>query len=364
MTAALWSLAGVGVHAIHTILESQLPLEKMLEVPPAAWLGKVRVRPAVRQRLFKSPAMARVAERLEGDCRRLGQIQVFPGDSAWPSRLPANFAPMLFLKGRGDAKRALGKVAIVGTRHPEPGATDWIRRWSCAIAEAGVAVVSGGAMGVDQAAHEGALQGSGDTWAFLGCAIELRSASQRALWSRILDSGGSLFSQFPPGVSARPAHFVRRNPLIAGACDVVLVARAPRKSGALYTAQAAVALGRVLFSVPGEPWNPAAEGCNNLLKQKALPCLSPQDILETLNVPQSAAAKDVPSPKDPLARALIARLGKHSTDVDRLAIELECDPATVRARLADLEIDGLVEPTGTGDWRRVGTPAAAERSAR
>ena len=140
---------------------------------------------------------------------------------------------------------------MVGTRHPEQGYLHRARAFAAAVAGAGAGVVSGAAAGVDRSCHLGALDVGGETWAFLGSALDEVDPAQARLVPLILDGGGAVYSELPPGIRASTHTFPRRNRLISGASDAVLVLRAGRHSGAMHTVAAARAQGRPILACPG-----------------------------------------------------------------------------------------------------------------
>ena len=355
-TAALWSLNGIGPKTMAKLEGSFGPLAKLLEVPVSSWRGAAWLTAQGRASLATVGRLADVADTLERTLRRLGHRAVFPGDAQWPERLTADLSPVLFLMGPG-AGAPRRRVAVVGTRHPDPGVRDRVRRLAAEVVGCGLVVVSGAAEGIDQAAHSGALSAGGETWAFLGCAIDQMDDAQKVLLVPFRDRGGSFFSQFPPGTRSDRSTFRRRNPLISGSSDVVLVARAPIRSGALITADAAWAQGRPLLAIPGDPWNPVAAGTNELLRsRRARVCLSAQDLV-------AAAGLDgvlSPSPAEPLPREPVSELAqvvlevltRHPADLDQLVEKCRLDSGRVSACLVELQLAGYVVQKAGGRFEK------------
>jgi DNA protecting protein DprA len=354
--AALSSIQGIGPVTIRSLEQVHGPLDVLLSAPISRWAGTVRLTSQAEESLVGVKTLAHVADRLEERARALDQQIIFHSDAAWPGGLK-DWAPrVLFLRGPGAHAAPRRRVAIVGTRHPEPGVCDRVRQWAKELAQQGVGVISGAAEGVDQAAHMGALDGGGETWAFVGSAIDQLDAPQRALVPVFDQAKASIFSQYPPGTRADKSSFTRRNPLIAGAAEVVLVARAPERSGALQTAQAAIELGRPLLVAPSDPWNLGALGGNELLRQGALPCLSSADLVRALGL--STAISRVPPQGDAstLSRAaanVLGALARHASDVDALAVGCGMGADEVSAALSELEIEGFVMQKGAGHWERI-----------
>jgi DNA processing protein len=354
---ALSSVQGVGPVTIAALERVHGSVEVLLDVPVKQWVGTVSLTAQARESLAKVERLAAVADWLTRRLRVLGQRIVFRGDPAWPPNLGAWAPRVLFMVGPGAAAPPRRRVAIVGTRHPESGAAERVRGLARELAQQGVGVVSGAAEGIDQAGHFGALDRAGETWAFLGCAIDQLDAPQRHLVRPFRDGGGTFFSQFPPGARADRSTFTRRNPLIAGASDVVLVARAPKRSGALQTAVAARALKRPLLAIPGDPWNRAAEGTNRLLQEGARVCLSSNDVVEALGLTGAVARVIVqPGPQSELsaaARTVLAVLSRHASDVDELCVKTGLPAGDISAALSELEIEGCAVQKGGGQWEHM-----------
>ena len=242
-------------------------------------------------------------------------------------------------------------VGIVGTRHPETGALEEIGRLGRELALAGVGVVSGAAEGVDLAAQQGALDGNGVVWAILGMAIDKLPRRLFGFADRVLAQGGNLFSQFPPGTRATRSTFVLRNPVISAVASLVLVARAPERSGALYTARAAIQQRRPLYAVPGDPWNPAAAGSNELLATGAKVCRGADDLLKALGIVRKApAAQQLSMQFSGLAARIVEALRQRSYEFDELCAFLRADAVGVRSTLIDLELRGVVRQRGGGTY--------------
>jgi len=251
---------------------------------------------------------------------------------------------------------------VVGGRRASPLRRAAARALGAGLAAAGWSVVSGGAVGVDAAAHGGALDGGGRTVVVLGCGLDVAYPRANAgLFARALAAGGSVVSEHPPGVPPRPAHFLPRNRLIAALAAAVVVVEAAEDSGSLSTAKAAGGRGggRVLV-VPGAPWDVGAAGCNALIRDGATLVRGLADILEELG----ATAAPVPGPSaaaaEPAGAPASARTGIRARKVlsalvdggvlgaPRLAAMTGLEPAALAAALLELELAGLVRRTAAG----------------
>jgi DNA processing protein len=237
---------------------------------------------------------------------------------------------------------------MVGSRHPDPGFLPWARRFAAEVAGAGVGVVSGAAEGVDRAAHWGAMDAGEQTWAFLGSALDELDPAQASLAPHLVERGGLLYSELPPGVRASPVTFPRRNRLISGASDVVLVLRAGDGSGSLYTAHAALQQGRPLLALPGEIDNPAARGTNGLIRTGAARlCLGAGDVWRALGMAVQSKGRP-PEETGGLAqlseeaRAAYALLASSPQGFEAVLARAQMDSAALTSALCELELRGLV----------------------
>jgi DNA processing protein len=240
-----------------------------------------------------SAELAAALGRLEADLpRRLrsardkGAQLLLPGDAGVDALLaPLPYPVALWV--RGTLPTVGPRVAIVGSRQASSRGRARTRAWAKALTEAGVAVLSGLARGIDAAAHLGALEantGTGATWGILGSGLDHPYPPEhRPLMDRMVAAGGGVLTPFPPEAPPRKWHFPRRNWLLAAWTDGVLVTEARLKSGSLVTARLALDLGKDLWVCPGSPEDPSAEGPNFLLREGAARiCLSPADLLEDL----------------------------------------------------------------------------------
>lgn len=218
------------------------------------------------------------AEQTEKD----GGWLLTPDSPEYPESLHTLYSPPLVLYGKGTlpAWDRFPVIGIVGTRECTAYGEKAAGGIAAGLAAAGCPVVSGGARGVDRAAHIGALYGGGVTVAVQACGLNVEYPSvNRRLRQNILESGGALISEYPPGTVTSPAFFRVRNRIISGLSWGVCVIEAPKRSGALITAHTARDQGKDVFAVPGEITSPCCEGSNGLLQEGAIPVLSPVTIL-------------------------------------------------------------------------------------
>jgi DNA processing protein len=239
---------------------------------------------------------------------------------------------------------------MVGSREADEEGLRLARQIAEDLASAGVQVVSGGARGIDAAAHEGALWGQGTTAAVLGCGIDVAyPPAHGPLFERLAQGGGAVVSEFPPGVPGNRLNFPRRNRTISGLSSAVVVVRASLASGALVTAREASRQGRLLFAVPGPAGAPLCEGTNRLLAGgSARPATSAADVLrelgwEPLRRPNRAERSRHPSTlglDEPGAR-LLGLLERRPLHLDQLAERAGMRAQEALRRLQDLELKGF-----------------------
>ena len=269
-------------------------------------------------------------------------VHLGPRSSLWPPELLAIEAPPdeLWIRGREELLSLRPRVAIVGARAATAYGQSQARRFAACFARAGVAVVSGLARGIDQAAHERALDVGGPTLAVLGGGVD-RPWPAGAL-SRRMEQEGLLLSEFPPGTPPRRHHFPRRNRLISGLATAVVVIEAAASSGSLITAHWAADQGRTVFALPGRVDHPMARGSHRLIREGATLVEDPEEVLAELGVARAAAQRRPPLPgerdRGPLCEALV---GETST-ADELADRLGRDPSEVLTDLVELELKGAV----------------------
>ena len=269
------------------------------------------------------------------------------------------------LRARGHWPLPAGpKVAIVGARRPTPYGEAVAERLATDLARAGVVVISGLALGIDSAAHEGALLGDGLTVAVLGTGVDVvYPASNVGLANRIVAAGGALVSQFPDGTPPERSNFPRRNWTMAAISDLVVVVEAAVGSGALITADAALAQDRTVLAVPGSVFSPLSVGCHQLLRDGAGLVQNARDVLAELHGPTAVLDDPLAAPahlglESPAVRGRDALLPHLSdtlpVDPGDLARRLGLAFSDVVARLTRLELDGVVRRVGAGYVRAQG----------
>ncbi len=289
-----------------------------------------------------------LVEEMRGVGKRKVQLVPFT-DERYPRRLKELSAPplLLYIQGRREALDEPLAVAIVGARKATPYGLKIAREWAKEFVSYGVTVVSGLALGIDGAAHEGVIQAGGETVAVLGSGLgELYPPEHRRLADQIVERG-ALISEF--SIRAMPAtyHFPRRNRIISGLSMGVIVVEAGERSGALVTASLAGEQGKEVFAVPGRVDSPMSLGAHRLIRDGARVALSPRGVLEELAVPilqQNAGRVDagaVPA-EDAKVNFILRCLSDEPVSLEDLVKQLQRPVTELISELSLLELAGKV----------------------
>jgi len=289
------------------------------------------------------------------------------GDPSYPQSLLHMEDPPLLLYGMG-MEAAWGtnglatcmphSLAVVGSRNPTPQGAVNARQFSLALAQAGLTIVSGLALGVDGAAHEGALDGAKPdqlaTIAVVGTGLDRVYPRQHRDLAHRISQRGVLLSEYPLGTPPLSANFPKRNRIIAGLTSGTLVVEAALKSGSLITARLASEQGKEVFAIPGSIHSTQARGCHALIRQGAKLVESAQDILEEL-LPETASITMQPSELEASDDAddLLQGLGHEPVGLDALQARTGLDTSSLLARLMELEIKGQLARLPGGLFQRI-----------
>lgn len=288
------------------------------------------------------------------------------GDAAYPASLLEMADPPLLLYLVGAAPLALTQlarsVAIVGSRNPTPQGASNARAFARAFGEAGIAVVSGLALGIDGAAHEGALDAAIDplwpaTVAVVGTGLDrVYPARHRALAHRIAERG-LIVSEFPLGTPPLSQNFPKRNRIIAGLARGTLVVEAALQSGSLVTARLATEQGKEVFAIPGSIHSPQSRGCHALIRQGAKLVETVADVLEELRFDDAAAHVAAAPSEDEggvlPGEGLLQAMGYDPVSLDALCARTGHAAATLQAQLLELELTGRVARLPGGLFQRI-----------
>lgn len=257
--------------------------------------------------------------------------------------------PLVFLRGNAGLLES-PCVAVVGARRATEGGRRTAETLGVRLSSAGVTVVSGLALGIDGAAHRGALRAGGNTAAILGSGLGVvHPPSHRSLFRQVA-SAGLVLSEFLPSEPPLPFHFPKRNRIIAALAEAVIVVEAGERSGALITVEHALDLGREILAVPGSVENPQCRGSNSLLRDGARVLPDPEAVLEELPdlVARGAGAPQAPCgapPGPPVPRDLLGvwkALSRETSSLEEVARRASITPGEALAGLSALELDGLV----------------------
>lgn len=301
--------------------------------------------------------------RLLGGLAKKKMALVLREDAQYPPLLRQIAHPphLLYVYGETDLTDRF-PVAVVGTRRASAYGLTHTREIAAELAQTGVCVVSGLALGIDAAAHTGALDGGGRTVAVLGSALDKPYPQENdPLMQRILESGGSVVSEYAPGTPPSRYSFLQRNRIIAGMCLGTLVTEGPRRSGALNTATRTLENGREVFALPGNVDSPGAQLPNMLISEGARLVTGAADILSALviepkDAPKAAQAAvapmeapaekkpHIPGGLDETQRAICAALLAGEADFDALCAVSGLESDELGALLIEMEMDGLVTP--------------------
>lgn len=301
--------------------------------------------------------------RLLGGLAKKKMALVLREDAQYPPLLRQIAHPphLLYVYGETDLTDRF-PVAVVGTRRASAYGLTHTREIAAELAQTGVCVVSGLALGIDAAAHTGALDGGGRTVAVLGSALDKPYPQENnPLMRRILESGGSVVSEYAPGTPPSRYSFLQRNRIIAGMCLGTLVTEGPRRSGALNTATRTLENGREVFALPGNVDSPGAQLPNMLISEGARLVTGAADILSALviepkDAPKAAQAAvapmeapaekkpHIPGGLDETQRAICAALLAGAADFDALCAVSGLESDELGALLIEMEMDGLVTP--------------------
>jgi DNA processing protein len=314
-------------------------------------------------RALRSPDTA-VLERWQGWLASANHRLLLLGSPDYPQRLAEiPDAPLaLWTVGAHIELLASPQIAVVGSRNPTGGGRATAEMLANFLSACGIAVVSGLAVGIDAAAHRGALQAPGGTVAVLGSGPDEVYPRENASLGAEIAVNGLLVSEYAPGTRPRRGHFPQRNRIIAGLALGTLVVEATRRSGSLITARLARDYGREVFAVPGSIQNPLSRGCHALLRDGAALVEEAADVLREI-APQiepiylanaaRVATKIESVHVDPLRAKLLDALGFEPTTIDALTTRVGLTAAELSSMLLPLELEGHVEALPGGRYCRL-----------
>ncbi len=351
-TLALYGVPGVGAKTFARLVARFGCAGAALEAPDRELLEVEGVGPALigNIRGFDRTAFLREQQRLMDT---YDSVPVTRLDPEYPPQLNAfpSAPPVLFV--RGDVSvLSLPSLAYVGTRHPTSWGVSMTAKLAAGAVHAGFSVVSGMAAGIDTAAHRAVLDEGGKTAAVFGCGVDIIYPSENQRLADEIRRSGCLVSHFPMGTKGTPGHFPARNAVVVGLTRGAIVVEAPRKSGALITANLTLRAKHPLFAVPGNADSPSSEGTNALLGAGALPISRFEQVLAVLgrHLPSAAGLSDSTIPPRPEPRPLPPGLGGEilralenmPLQVEALCVKLGQPIHVILTELTLLEMDGLI----------------------
>ena len=300
-----------------------------------------------------------------GDDRRVVPL----GDAAYPPALLDIEDPPLVLymlgaqvnRAQTAAKTIATKLAIVGSRNPTPQGEANARQFAKAFGSAGLCVVSGLALGVDGAAHDGAMLGGGETIAVVGTGLDRVYPKKHLALAHRIARQGMIISEFPLGTPPLTANFPKRNRIISWLSVGTLVVEAALQSGSLITARLAAEQGKEVFAIPGSIHSPQSRGCHALIKQGAKLVELAQDVLEELNFPLTVSTGSACTASDradsaseqPADDPLLSALGFDAVSLDALQARTGLETARLQAQLLEFELNGQVARLPGGLFQRL-----------
>jgi DNA processing protein len=287
-----------------------------------------------------------------------GNAIVTLADADYPQALLESADPpvLLYLKGRRELLNR-PMLAIVGSRNATAQGERDAEAFARALGDAGLTIVSGLALGIDAAAHRGALLSSASTVAIIGTGADRLYPARNSALAREIAERGAILSEYPLGTPALAANFPRRNRIISGLARGCLVVEAAPRSGSLITARLAAEAGREVFAIPGSIHSPMARGCHQLIRQGAKLVETAEDILEELrwdapSVPK-VGASDTAAEASINEEQVLTALGQTPCNLETLAERSGLTPAALLAILLPMELAGRIAPLPGGLYQRL-----------
>jgi DNA processing protein len=343
-----WVLVpGLGIKRSHDLL-AHMDSPSSLFLHPDRWPLPDSIKTVLKQ-------MSRLGEQHPVHRRALEQIAwrdqdpdhhhlVSIADTDYPMLLSEiHDAPiLLWVKGSAELLSS-PQIGIVGSRSASPNARNHAHSLAKSLCKYEKTVTSGGASGIDKACHEGALSVSGKTIAVFGCGIDqVYPKTHRALFDEI-SLNGALVSEHPLGTLPKPGHFPRRNRIISGLSDAIVVVEAALRSGSLVTAQHALEQGRDVYAMPGDVLNPNSAGCHQLIRDGAYLLTDAKDIIDFGREVSYAENTTLPGHLSPVQLQIISLLKTSHLPIEGISHELTIAAHQLLEPLLELELEGLIE---------------------
>ena len=338
--------------------------QQIYQMPAAQLAAMIREnfarRPAIKAQLCNIEAA------IQTDIKWLSQDRnhlITLNDQHYPALLREIFDPPIALFAIGDLACLHDPVvSIVGSRRPSPCSAKLTRTLASDLARLGIVICSGMALGIDAAAHHGALQAKSSTIAVMGCGLDIVYPERNRKLFEEIPMQGVLLSEYPLGTPPTKWNFPLRNRIVSGLALGVVIVEAAERSGTLITARLGLEQDRQVMVVPGAALNPQYAGSHRLIKQGAMVVTEAQDIVYTLSLPLQQALGKVSCDSSSIAEEtsqmtaelqLLNYIYYEPTSIDTIISASGLTPAEVSAMLLMLEIDGLVAVTGEGSYQRL-----------
>ncbi|MCX7149065.1 MAG: DNA-processing protein DprA [Rhodocyclales bacterium] len=348
-------IPGVGGEARRALLKAFGLPQAIFEAGPSA-LSAI-IDPALAEKLLSHECGADIDTALDWAAQPGNQLLTL-ADADYPQSLLSSDDPPVLLYAKGNtAILNRPMLAIVGSRNATAQGIRDADAFAQVLGDAGLTIVSGLALGIDAAAHRGALKTAAGTVAVIGTGADRLYPARNEALARAIAEKGVVLSEFPLGTPALGSNFPRRNRIIAGLALGCLVVEAALRSGSLITARLAAETGREVFAIPGSIHSPLSRGCHQLIRQGAKLVESAQDILEELRWGTARSATIIPGkielPQNEGEEQVLAFLGDTPCAIDTLSARSGLTPADLLAMLLPMELAGRVAQLPGGLYQRL-----------
>ena len=348
-------IPGVGGEARRALLKAFGLPRAIFKARPQA-LSAI-IDPAMTERLLSHECTAEIEAALDWAALPGNRLLTL-ADADYPQSLLSSDDPPVLLYAKGHtATLNRPMLAVVGSRNATAQGLRDAEGFAQALGNAGLTIVSGLALGIDAAAHRGALATAAGTVAVIGTGADRLYPARNEALARAITEKGVVLSEFPLGTPALASNFPRRNRIIAGLGLGCLVVEAALRSGSLITARLAAETGREVFAIPGSIHSPLSRGCHQLIRQGAKLVESAQDILEELHwetSPAASATRDqIPTTQSDSEQQVLAFLGDAPCALDTLSARSGLTPADLLAMLLPMELAGRIAQLPGGLYQRL-----------
>jgi DNA processing protein len=355
---ALWYIPSIGPSRFFALLKLFPKLSELFKTP-SSQLSQLGL-PAEISAAIANPPWHEIEANLRWAEQPDNHLIVW-NETDYPQLLAkiTNHPPLLFVRGSRKTLNT-AQLAIVGSRKPSPIGIETAQAFAQQLSACGLTITSGLALGIDTAAHQGAVMNAGKTIAVLGCGLaRIYPQQNHRLAQTIVEKQGALVSEYPCEVGPQAKNFPRRNRLVSGMSLGVLVVEATLGSGSLITANLSNEQGREVFAIPGSIHNPLSQGCHNLIRQGAKLVETVQDILEELNsfnsitrVENTPGVLSAKNCLDAEHHQLLQCIGYETTSVDQLCARSSLPIPKVSSIVQVLELQGWIVPIPGGYMKR------------